>query len=64
MFFKDSDEKLIEKWIKDGEITCELEEPFEWIIAEYKRKKKKQKIEQSQLAEEIKGGFLYTTGAK
>ena len=34
------DEKYIEKWIKDGEITFELEKLFEWLKIEYKLEKK------------------------
>ena len=31
---------IINKWIKNGEISCELEKLFEWMNVEYKLKKK------------------------
>ena len=39
-FIEDGDEKYIEKWIKVGEITYELEKLFEWLNIEYKLKGK------------------------
>ena len=39
-FIEDGDEKYIKQWIKDGEITCELEKLFEWLNIEYKLKGK------------------------
>ena len=51
------DEKYIKKWIKNGEISCELEKLFEWINVEYKLKKKDLNCQESQLAEEIKKRF-------
>ena len=54
---EEGDEKYIEKWIKDGEITCELEILFNWINIEYKIKKTNLNEEERQLAEEIKKRF-------
>ena len=51
------DEKYIKRWIKNGEISCDLEELFEWINAEYKLKKKNLNYEESKLAEEVKKRF-------
>ena len=34
------DEKYINRWIKNGEIICELEMLFAWLNEEYKLKKK------------------------
>ena len=56
-FIEKGDEKYIKKWIKNGELTCELEQLFEWINIEYKLKKKKLNHEQRQLAEEVKKRF-------
>ena len=56
-FIEDGDEKYIEKWIKDGEITCELEKLFEWLNIEYKLKKKNLNQADQQLAEEVKRRF-------
>ena len=56
-FLEDGDEKYIEKWIKNREITCELEKLFEWITEEYKLKKKNLNHEEKQLAEEVKNRF-------
>ena len=39
---EDGDEKNIEQWISNREITCELEKMVEWINHEYKLKKKNQ----------------------
>ena len=54
---EEGDEKYIAKWIKDGEITCELEILFNWINLEYKIKKTNLNEEERQLAEEIKKRF-------
>ena len=51
------DEIYIDKWIKDGEITCELEKLFEWINIEYKLKKKNLNHKERQLAEDVKKRF-------
>tara|TARA_B100000579_G_scaffold115483_1_gene92523 strand:- start:670 stop:1140 length:471 start_codon:yes stop_codon:yes gene_type:complete len=51
------DEKYIEKWINNGEISCELDQLFEWINYEYKLKKKNLNTEESMLAEEVKKRF-------
>ena len=51
------DERYIKKWIKNGEITCELEQLFEWINIKYKLKKKNLNHEESQRAEEVKKRF-------
>jgi len=56
-FIEEGDEKYIEKWIKNGEITCELEKLFNWINLEYKLKKENPTYEESQLAEEVKKRF-------
>ena len=56
-FIQDGDEKYIEKWIKDGEITCELEKLFEWLNFEYKLKKKNLNQADQELAEEVKRRF-------
>ena len=54
---EDGDEKYIKKWLKNGEISCELENLFEWIIIEYKLKKKYLNKEETKRAEEIKKRF-------
>ena len=51
------DEKYIGKWIKNGEISCELEKFFEWINIEYKLKKKNLTQKELKIAEEIKKRF-------
>nr|WP_257473390.1 hypothetical protein [Prochlorococcus marinus] len=51
------DEKYIEKWIKNGEISCELEILFEWLNKEYKLKKKHLNHEERKIAEEVKKRF-------
>ena len=56
-FIEDGDEKYIKKWIKNGQITCELEQLFEWLNEEYKLKKKNLNHEEIQLVEEIKKRF-------
>ncbi len=54
---EDGDEKYIERWISNGEITCELEKMFEWINHEYKLKKKNLNCEERQIAEDVKKRF-------
>ena len=56
-YIEDGDEKYIKKWMKNGEISCDLEVLFEWMNVEYKLKKKDLNHEESQLAEEIKKRF-------
>ncbi len=56
-FIENGDEKYIKKWIKDGEITCELEKLFEWLNLEYKLKQKNLTHKERQLAEEVKKRF-------
>jgi len=51
------DEKYIEKWINNGEISCELDQLFEWINYKYKIKKKNLNTEENMLAEEVKKRF-------
>ena len=51
------DEKYIEKWINNGEISCELDQLFEWINYKYKLKKKNLNTEENMLAEEVKKRF-------
>ena len=55
--FKFIDEKYIGKWISDGEISCDLETLFEWIITEYKLKKTNLTNKEKQIAEDIKKRF-------
>ena len=54
---EEGDEMYIEKWIKDGEITCELEKLFNWINLEYKLKRTDLNDEERQLAEKVKKRF-------
>ena len=54
---EDGDEEFIKKWIKNGSITCELEELFEWINTEYKLKKKNLNHEELKLTKEVKKRF-------
>jgi len=54
---EEGDVKYIEKWVKDGEITCNLEDLFDWINLKYKLKKKILNQEERQLAEEVKKRF-------
>ena len=56
-FIEKGDEKYIEKWITNGEITCELEKLFNWINLEYKLKRTDLNDEERQLAEEVKKRF-------
>ena len=51
------DDEYIEKWINNGEISCELDQLFEWINHEYKLKKKNLNTEERMLAEEVKKRF-------
>ncbi len=51
------DEIYIDRWIKDGEISCELEKLFEWLNKEYKLKKKNLNPEERLIAEEVKKRF-------
>ena len=54
---ENGDEKYIYKWIKNGEITCELEILFEWLNDEYKLKKNNLNQIEKKIAEEIKTRF-------
>ena len=54
---EDGDEKYIKEWIDNGEITCELEELFEWINTKYKLRKKNLNEKEIQLAKEVKERF-------
>ncbi len=56
-FIEDGDEKYIGKWIQNGEITCELEQLFDWINIEYKLKKTNLNNAERKLAEEVKKRF-------
>ena len=56
-FLEAGDEKYIKKWIKNGEITCELEQLFEWINIEYKLKKKNLTYEERQIITEVMKRF-------
>ena len=56
-FIEEGDEMYIKKWIKNGEITCELEKLFNWINLEYKLKKTNLNDEERELAEEVKKRF-------
>ena len=56
-FIEDGDEKYIEKWIKNGELTCELEKLFDWMNVEYKLKNANLNQEERRLADEIKRTF-------
>ncbi len=51
------DEKYIERWIKNGEISCELDKLFDWINKEYKLKKQFLTQDERKLAEEVKKRF-------
>ena len=54
---EEGDEKYIQRWIKNGEISCELEYLFEWLSEEYKLKKNLLNHDDKKLAEEIKKRF-------
>ena len=56
-FIEDGDEKYIAKWIKNGEISCELEKLFDWINIEYKLKKTNLNDEEKRIAEAVKKRF-------
>ena len=56
-FIEDGDEKFIKKWIKNGEIICDLEKLFDWISIEYKLKKKNLNQDEKRIAEEVKKRF-------
>ena len=56
-FIEDGDKKYIARWLKDGELTCELELLFEWIDIEYKLKKKNLNQKEKQIAEDVKKRF-------
>ena len=51
------DEQYIEKWIENGELTCELENLFEWINIEYKLKKTNLDHTENKLANAVKKRF-------
>ena len=51
------DEKYIEQWIENGEISCDLDELFEWLSNEYKLKKNNLNRNEKTLAEEIRRRF-------
>ena len=54
---EEGDKKFIDKWIKEGELICELEELFDWINLEYKLKKKNLTHEERLLVEVVKKRF-------
>ena len=54
---EDGDEEFIRTWIKNGEISCDLEELFEWINIKYKLKKKDLNNDELMLAEEVRKRF-------
>ena len=54
---EDGDEKYIKKWVKNGEISCELENLFEWINIKYKLRGKNLNQADQKLAEEVKRRF-------
>ena len=54
---EEGDKKYIAKWIKNDELTCKLENLFEWINTEYKLKKTNLNYEERQIAEEVKKRF-------
>jgi len=56
-YIEDGDEKYITKWIKNGELTCTLEELFDWISLKYKLKKKNLTNDERLLAESVKKRF-------
>ncbi len=51
------DEKYIGSWVKNGEITCQLDELFDWINKEYKVKNTNLTQEEKILADEIRRRF-------
>ncbi len=56
-YIEEGDEKFIRKWLKNGELTCELEKLFEWLNDNYKLKKNNLNHEERQIAEEVKNRF-------
>ena len=54
---EDGDEKYIERWIKNGELTCELERLFEWLNVEYKLKKNNLNYKEKKLVEKVRKRF-------
>ncbi len=55
--FEPGDEKFIEEWINNGELTCDLDNLFKWLTIKYKLKKKDLNAEERELCEEIKRRF-------
>ena len=51
------DEEYIGRWIKNGEISCQLDELFDWINKEYKLKKTNLTHEEKIIAFEIRRRF-------
>tara|TARA_Y100001968_G_scaffold224689_1_gene207394 strand:- start:185 stop:583 length:399 start_codon:yes stop_codon:yes gene_type:complete len=51
------DEEYIGKWLEYGELTCQLEELFEWLNEKYKLKKTNLTPEEIELVQEIKKRF-------
>ena len=51
---ENGDEKYIERWMNNGQLSCDLENLFEWLNVEYKLKKKNLNDEERKLAEEVK----------
>ena len=56
-YIEDGDEKFIAKWVKNGQIACDLENLFEWITITYKLKKKDLNNHEEKLAKEVKKRF-------
>ena len=54
---ENGDENYISEWIKNGELSCELEHLFEWLNTKYKLKKKFLNPEERELAEEVRKRF-------
>ena len=54
---EDGDEFYIKEWIKNGQISCELEKLFEGIIVKYKLKQKNLSENEMKLAKEVKQRF-------
>ena len=54
---EDGDEKYIKKWIKDGNIACDLEKLFDWINVKYKLKKTNLNEEERRIADEVRKRF-------
>ena len=51
------DEVYINEWIQNGELSCELENLFEWLNEKYKLKKKDLNPKDRKIAEEVKKRF-------